>query len=127
MNVIKDVHMRPVLEMIDANKQVSGLQGQRDKHEQSINNINKLIKDLKANRHKTLKQIVGGNLIVDVDGKDAIKRLQDYKRELEIGMKSMDEQLMHRNDGLESAAIKTFKLLRKRLPKDVLEEIEKGE
>jgi len=127
MNVIKDVHMRPVLEMIDANKQVSGLQGQRDKHEQSINNINKLIKDLKANRHKTLKQIVGGNLIVDVDGKDAIKRLQDYKRELEIGMKSMDEQLMHRTDGLESAAIKTFKLLRKRLPKDVLEEIEKGE
>jgi len=125
MNVIKDVHMRPVLEMIDANKQVSGLQGQRDKHEQSIKNINKLIKDLKANRNKTIKQIVGGNLIVEVDGKDAIKRLQEYRRELEIGMKGMDEQLMHRTDGLESAAIKTFKLLRKKLPDDIVEDIEK--
>ncbi len=127
MEILKDKQMHPILELVDTNKQVSGLIGQREKHEQTIKNINNLIKDLKANRNKTLKQIVGGNLIVEVAHDDAIKKLQAYKKELEIGLKGMDEQLMHRDDALESAAIKAYRLLRRRIPEDVKEKIDKEE
>lgn len=124
MKTIDSKHMRPFMEIMEINKQVSGLEGQKDKHEVALKNIRQLIKDLKANRTKTLKQIVGGTLITEIDGKNAIKMLQERKKEMEIGLKSLDEQLMHRRDGLESAAIRAYKFLRKRVPDDILEEIE---
>lgn len=122
--MIKDRHIQPILEVIEINKQLGGLEGQKDKHELALKNIRQLIKDLKANRNKTLKQVIGGNLITEIDSKKAISMLQDRRREIEIGLKSLDEQLMHRRDGFESAVIKGYKLLRKHMPKDILEEIE---
>jgi len=126
MEMIKDRKIKPLLDLIDANKQVVGLQGQREKHEQTIRNITSLLKDLKANRNKTLKQIVGGNLIVEVEHRDAIKKLNNYKEELNIGLKGLDEQLMHRKDNLEGAVIRAYKMLRQRVPEDILKEFAEG-
>lgn len=122
--MIKNKQMQPILEIMEINKQISGLEGQKDKHEVALENIRQLIKDLKANRNKTLKQVVGGNLITEIDGKKAISMLQERRRDIEIGLKSLDEQLMHRRDGFESAVIKSYKILRKYVPKDILEEFE---
>lgn len=122
-DIVSNRHMQCVLEFIDVNKQLAGFQAQKNKHEIAMANINQLIKELKANRNKKLKQIVGGNLIVEMDGKEAIQMLQKRKEEIDTGIKSLDEQYMHRCDALDTAAIKVFRLIRNKIPKDVLKEL----
>ena len=119
---LKTRHIQPLLEFIDINKQLTGLAAQKDKHEIALKNISQLIKELKANRTKKLRQMIGGNLIVEIDGKEAISMLQKRKEEIEIGLKSLDEQLMHRSDGFESAAIKVYNVIKHQVPDDILEE-----
>lgn len=117
-----DVDMQKIHELMEMNKQVLGLQGQQAKHEQAIDNIGKHIKELKANRNKKLQQIVGGNLIIDLDNKEAIKGLQERRAELEKGLKVTNEQLMFRKDNLESAIIRVFRMLEDKLPEDIKDE-----
>jgi len=114
---------QPVIELIEINKQLFGLKQQKDQQEQQLINIKKLIKDLKSSRETKVNQVVG-NLLMSIDKKKAIQMLQGKKEEVEIGIKALDEQLMHRRDGFESAAIKVYKMLLKYncVPEDILNE-----
>ena len=121
VKLLKDVDMRKIQELMEVDKQMHGLKGQRNKHEMAIDNIRELIKELKSNRTMKLQQVVGGNLIKQIPNQSAIKLLQERKSELEKGLKALDEQIMHRTDGYESTLIKVFRMLEDHVPSDVKE------
>ena len=106
----------PFKEFLKVNDDLLGLQAKKEKHEIAIKNINEIIKMLKANRSSTVNQILGGQYVIPMDNKKAIKMLQDKKRELNIGIKALDEQLMHRSDGLESTMLKIRDAINRKIP-----------
>ena len=121
VKLLKDVDMRKIQELMEIDKQMHGFTGQRNKHEMAIDNIRELIKELKSNRTMKLQQVVGGNLIKQIPNQSAIKLLQERKAELEKGLKAIDEQMMHRQDGYTSALIKVYRMLEDHVPPDVKE------
>ena len=114
-------------ELLGINKHIVGLVSQRDRHNIALKEVDKLIKKLKSSKNKKVSRIVGGNIIDEVDSKEAIHFLQERKREIEIGMKGLDEQIMHREDGLESAIIRAYRFIRIMTPEDVREEYESSD
>ena len=116
-------YIQPFLELIDVNKNIEGLTTQKKNHEISIKNISDLVKDLKANRHKNMKRLIGGTLIIDVDNKKAISDLMKQKTDMETAVKVINEQLMHREDNFNGILIRAYKSLIKYMPADVLKEL----
>lgn len=105
--------------MLNFNKAIDGLNKQSEQHKMAIKNISELIKKFKANRNKKLKVIVGGNLIDEIDNKEAIKSLQDRRREFELGLRGIAEQIAHREDAFESLIIKLYNMFKSMVPEDV--------
>lgn len=103
-------------EFLKINDDLLGLQSKKEKHEMAIKNIQEIIKMLKSNRNSNISQILGGQYIIPMDNKKAIKMLQEKKKELEIGIKALDEQLMHRSDGYESTMLKMRDYINNKVP-----------
>lgn len=104
------------------NNDITALTKQKNDHILAVTNIEDLVKTLKANHNKKLMKIVGGNLITEIDNKESIKDLQIRKEELKLALKTIDEQIAHRNDTFEGITIKIYKNIKARVPKDVLDE-----
>ena len=115
--------MIPFTELFEINKTLQGLNSQKKGHEMSIKGISDLVRDLKANRNKKMMRIVGGTLIVDVDNQKAIADLMKQKTDIEEAVKTISEQIMHREDNFDGVLIKIYKTVKPRIPKDILEEI----
>jgi len=119
VNTIKSSYVNDINQMLNFNKAIDGLNKQSEQHKMAIKNISELIKKFKANRNKKLKVIVGGNLIDEIDNKEAIKSLQDRRREFELGLRGIAEQIAHREDAFESLIIKLYNMFKSMVPEDV--------
>jgi prefoldin subunit 5 len=109
-----------VTEFLGVNKEIVGLRQQIEQHEMSIKSISNIIKKLAKNRNKKLQRIIHGTNIVDeIEAKEAIGDLQKKKEELEIGLKGLQEQLVHQEDHMSMAAVKVQKIVEKFLPKEI--------
>ena len=115
--------MGAFLEFVDTNKQLFGLEKQRDGHEVSLKNIRDWIKRLKANRTMSFQQVISNNIIAKLENEDALKMLMDARKQTEIGLKSLDEQIMHRRDGLETSLIKVYHVIKEYIPPDMYEDV----
>lgn len=123
---LRDDSMNIFMEFIDTNKQLSGLEAQKEKMILADSQISDLVKKL-ASERKSINQIAAGIFLIPMSHKEAIKILQDKKKEIEIGIKGLDEQLRHRSDNFDALMIKIYKLSKSLIPKDVVVELEKGE
>ena len=105
--------------MLGMNKDVVGAKQQLEKYKNALKEISNLIKMLKANRNMKLSRIVGGNLVVAVDNKEAIHELQDRRKQIEIAINGIEEQIRHREDNLLEAYFKAYDSLRRIIPVDM--------
>jgi len=119
MNTIPQSYVNEINQMLSFNKALEGLEKQSEQHKMAIANISDLIKKFKANRNKKLKVIVGGNLIDEIDNREALKSLQDRRRELEIGLRGIQEQIAHREDAFESITIKIYNMFKGMVPEEL--------
>lgn len=119
METISQLHVNNINQMLNFNKALDELKKQTEQHKMAIKSISDLIKKFKANRNKKLKVIIGGNLIEEIDNREATKNLQDRRREFELGLKGITEQIAHREDAFESLVIKLFNYLKARVPEDI--------
>jgi chaperonin cofactor prefoldin len=118
--------IQPILEVAEVNKQLFGLEQEIGKHETAIKQLNLLIKEIAKNKRKSIQQIVGGNLVMDMSGDDAIKVLQERKEQIEIGLKSMNEQHMHRQDTMSGLLIQIYKMTRNRIDSSIIKDIDES-
>lgn len=116
---------QPFMEIFEVNKQLVGLETEIGKHELAVKQLRDLIKELARDKRKNIQHIVGGNLVMELTGQAAIKILQERKEQIEIGLKSMNEQYKQRQDTMDGLMIKIYRITRSHVDKDVREEIEK--
>lgn len=123
VKVLNGKEINIISEMFGINKEISGLEQQVNQTESAVNNISGIIKKFKKNRNKKVKRIIPGtNVIDEVEAKEIISDLVKIKEEKEIGLKGLKEQLQHQRDHFESSCIKSFNVLKKRVPRDVVQE-----
>lgn len=122
----KDDVIMKINDLIENNKQLSGLTANKARHEVAIKQISDLIKDIAGSR-EPIMEIVGGNMIRKKPAKEAIKILHDRKKEIDIGITSMEEQIRVLNDSLNTKIIGIYKVFKSCINKDILKDIDKGE
>lgn len=119
MKTLSPEALRDISNMLGLNKDMEGAHQQIQKYQLAIDEITKLIKRLKANHNMKPQQIIGGNLLFPVANTDAIKDLQERKRQIGISLNGIEEQIKQRADTLTETFHKVYVKLKPMLPKDM--------
>ena len=111
--------LRDISNMLGMNKDIEGARQQKQRYEIALKEISNLIKQLKSNRNMKMQKLLGGNLMIPVDNKEAIKDLQDRKKQIDISLNGIEEQIKHREDNLMESYHKVYVGLKGLLPKEM--------
>jgi len=111
--------MQAIIELVDFDKKIVGLEQQRQQHIDALKGISDIIKRLKKNRNKKLMVLVGGNIIDEVNNREALKILVKRKEEVEMGKRTIEGQIKHREEAVDSLIIKCYRMFNSLAPEDV--------
>lgn len=122
-SIIRGKELMVINELASINKEIIGLQKQIGQTETMLNGLSKTVKEMKKNRNKKILRIIPGtNIINETYAKDIVSDLLKIKEEKQLGLDGLREQLRHQQDHFETSCIKTYNIIKKRVPRDVIEE-----
>ena len=102
-------------------KEISGLTQQKNEYNRAIVEVNTILNEFKSNKNQTMQMIVGGNLIKRLSNKDCIKQIENRKKQTEVALASVEQQLSHRNDALQENYVRIYHAIVSVLPDEMLE------
>lgn len=102
--------------------EIAKLETQKNQYEQALKEVSKLVKEFKSNKNMTMQAIVGGNLIKRIQNKECVDTLEHRKKQTEIALASIKEQIAHREDNLMENCIRLYFNLQTILPDDVIKD-----
>ena len=117
--VVRNDDVRLLMEIANMNKNLIGLNQQKDNITVALKTIDDTVKELKADRTMTLQHVIGGNLIKKIGNKTALKELVNRREEVRKGLKTIEEQINHQRDNMEGVIIKAYKRLHVYVPEDM--------
>jgi chaperonin cofactor prefoldin len=102
--------------------ELDGLYKQQSEYSRALVEVGKIINDYKKSSTRSMMMIVGGNLVRRLSHKETIDALEYRKKQTEIALNSVEEQIKHREDNLQENFIRVFYEIKRIVPKEMFDD-----